>query len=908
MFSRSSLGCLFLATLMSAVVSPALSDTNIARSAGNPELVGGDRPDFAAGLYDIKDYDEVLLDVNRLTSQPIYQSTLGYYLATASGRPLTGEIIWPDASAGKPTALAIDLNRWPEAKAMGFFIIPHGAVRNQQLKSQDVVSFSMVGGRWTAFHKGKSLQGRNASLFATDARLNDQGQRQVLVNADDGTFHWAERPALKAETYSHLKEKVDIIVRKAAASAPGATPPGSTTTATPAVTSAANGGVIVPSEYDIKGADSVILDLKALPSNSPYRSSFGYYLTDKSDYPVRGEVVWADINQASPTTTLRLSRRVLGQAKSIGFFIIPNGAVLNPNLRDDTPVTFANNVGEWAAVRYGISLDGATLSAFFSNVRWNADGTYHAKDSSAPGNLNWEDQYLGQSGSFDDVNLDVSVMVNMNNLASVPTAAAPLLVKVDPPKVVRAPVPPSQPTTALVTPNAGAGVASQQVTGLVTAPNPQALAEQARVSQPPAQPVQQQQVQQQQVAETRQQLARPARVDSFWGQPVFSGFGEAEISFFPAGPQFDRQSNEEIQQSVAGSIQYAQDAGTRSELLLNLLGRYDQIDNQRSFVDVQQAHVAYFGNVMSVRAGVLNETWGVLELENIVDVVNQRNIVDDFRADSKLGQPGVKLGFPILSFGQADLYYLPFPRRRPFPGNDGRFQLEIPIDDDNAFYESSADTYEELFTQQFAGRMQFLLGDVETSLSHFYGTSRDPVLNAVVQDNTAVVVLEPDYDLINQTGLELRALGMGNVYKAEAFRRTGADIGDEDDAIYGFGLGIERDLVRVFDSDIGMTLIGEYYYDSRDVADEVAPAALENDLFLASRMTFSDVADTQLLLSGTFDLGSQGAVLSTELKRRIGESLQVSLKGDVFVNVGDDAAQVGFKDDHRIQARIRYFY
>ena len=77
----------------------------------------------------------------------------------------------------------------------------------------------------------------------------------------------------------------------------------------------------------------------------------------------------------------------------------------------------------------------------------------------------------------------------------------------------------------------------------------------------------------------------------------------------------------------------------------------------------------------------------------------------------------------VRDWGIVDLFALTGFRERTFPGDDGRLSM-VPVDTDNASYESSA---KELRTD-FALRWSHLIGPLELGVYHFSGTSRDPLL------------------------------------------------------------------------------------------------------------------------------------------------------------------------------------
>ena len=855
------------------------------------------------GLYSVAGFSQITIEINRLKSRPHFRSAVGYYLAAKSGRPINGKVIWRDATVGVPSTITVDLQRFNAAERLGFFLVPDGSEKNIELQDLSPVTFVLKNEQWTASQNGALLRGETVPAHFTDSRLNIGRQRQSLINADNGTIGWEEKTDVDASTFETVQTSVKVIGQRAGSlnvttpiPAPDISLPASDETPPPArptvkelgrlekspatqVTEDAADGLFF---YDIKDALGLAVDLKMISTSGKFRSSLGYYLTNETGRPYRGRVIWADVTKAD-SKAFTISQKSLGIAEGIGFFIIPNGAVLNPGLTDDSAVGVAEYDGEWTIVRDGFSLNGASLPAFFTEPQWNADGVDHVADSDADGNMNWEEEFHGGDRSYDDICIDAAISVDFgqhqvsDDLLTLEPLPAPFEVG------IRAETKTSPETTPLLESEA---------------PPADLPTETGNREPVPATPV---------VEPTEDAVVEP-EVDTFWSRPVVSGFAEAELAYFPNEPIFDRQSDEHLQQSVAGSVDYVQDAGQRGEVLVELFGRYDQVDDQRSYLDPQRVHVAYFGDLVSLTAGVLNETWGVLELENIVDIVNQRNIVEDFRADAKLGQPGVKLGLPIFRFGQADLYYLPFPRKRPFAGEDGRFQFVLPIDDDDAFYESSAGTDRERWAEQWAARSQFLFGDLEATISHFYGTSRDPSFD-VVLDGATAVALSPAYDQINQSGVELRALALGNILKAEAFRRTNKDPLAEADAIYGAAAGIEREFVRPLGSDLTLNLFGEYYFDNRSrTGDEVAPVSLDNDLFVGGRLAFNDLADTQALFTSTIDVDTQATILALEVQRRFGTQLQVNLKGETFVDVADDPGLTTFQDDHRVLLRVRYYY
>ena len=80
--------------------------------------------------------------------------------------------------------------------------------------------------------------------------------------------------------------------------------------------------------------------------------------------------------------------------------------------------------------------------------------------------------------------------------------------------------------------------------------------------------------------------------------------------------------------------------------------------------------------------------------------------------------------------------------------------------------------------------------------------------------------------------------------------------------------------------DIG--LLAEYLYDDRD---EWSLNAMQNDVFLGSRIAFNDTQDTSILIGGLFDNKSSSKIFSLEASRRFGSSLKAEIEARFLTNI-----------------------
>ncbi|MCE8002281.1 BapA/Bap/LapF family large adhesin [Billgrantia ethanolica] len=160
------------------------------------------------------------------------------------------------------------------------------------------------------------------------------------------------------------------------------------------------------------GHEVTITNLGSAPGVG-YNNSFGYYIKDENGNPTIGQIIWSNVkNDVGDTYVLE------GYAPGeVGYFIIPNGASLNPDLANQTHVQFIqieNPEGAlvWVAVPAGSEdpLVGQDPKApvLFNDAALHPDGSSHVENNAEEGDLNWEDIYgPGSDRDYNDVNINV---------------------------------------------------------------------------------------------------------------------------------------------------------------------------------------------------------------------------------------------------------------------------------------------------------------------------------------------------------------------------------------------------------------------------------------------------------------------------------------------------------------------
>ena len=378
--------------------------------------------------------------------------------------------------------------------------------------------------------------------------------------------------------------------------------------------------------------------------------------------------------------------------------------------------------------------------------------------------------------------------------------------------------------------------------------------------------------------------------DSNWD---FGGDAGVEGRVFFHDPRWPGQSDAPL----AGSISLNQEVRWRNEegnqrARFKAFGRLDSQDSKRSHADLREAYWAYEGDGWEILLGLNRVFWGVTESRHLVDIINQTDLVEDIDQEQKLGQPMINTMLQ-RDWGQLDLYIMPWFRERTFPGIQGRVRAPLPVDENNAHYESADARHH----TDLALRYSHFVGDLDIGTSVFHGTSREPafVLSAAGDR------LQPVYDQITQLGVDLQYTREAWLWKLEAIARDtshdsfSAFVGGFEYTFHGLGDGA---------NDLGILL--EYLYDGRDVVSP--PTVFENDVFAGTRLALNDSSDTSILAGIAVDLNSQEMFLNIEAERRLGESLSLELRLRAFMNTSTESPLHFFEQDDYAQLRLTWYH
>ncbi|NWO04176.1 MAG: hypothetical protein HLX50_00295 [Alteromonadaceae bacterium] len=365
----------------------------------------------------------------------------------------------------------------------------------------------------------------------------------------------------------------------------------------------------------------------------------------------------------------------------------------------------------------------------------------------------------------------------------------------------------------------------------------------------------------------------------------FRGQASAETRYF-----FEPSPYEKSNYRVNNSASLVTDVFSASSDYTDLFRfvsyfRVDQHDSNRTSIDVRELSWIHVADNWETRVGVYKSFWGVTEGRHLVDIVNQTDLVAQPDGDEKLGQPMINLSIAGSS-GILDVFLLSGFRERTFPGPSGRPRLPLTVSD-NAAYESGAKRARLSGAIRYQNYTEFGL---EYAVSHFSGTSRDPLL--IPEPLSASEISEfsttgelrnaqdkefiPFYSVIDQSGLELQQQIDAWLLKLEAISRSG-----QGDRYWAVDTGFEYIQGSAFGSNLDIGWLAEYLHEQRETA---LASPFDNDILLGVRLTLNDAESTQALVALMHDLETEENVFTFEASRRLSSRFKVTVESQVFTN------------------------
>ena len=377
------------------------------------------------------------------------------------------------------------------------------------------------------------------------------------------------------------------------------------------------------------------------------------------------------------------------------------------------------------------------------------------------------------------------------------------------------------------------------------------------------------------------------------GEVDFSGSLELQVRAFWNDSQWAGQDDQALQGSVVSltEFRWRNEEGNQRASFIPYL-RWDANDDERSLSDLREAYWAFEGDDYELLVGANTVFWGVSESVHLVDIINQTDFAGDIDGEDKLGPPMVSLMLQ-RDWGEISAFVMPYFRERTFTGVDGRFRPPLPVDTDNAVYESS----DEERHVDLALRYSHYIGDIDIGLNVFSGTSREPRFVSAADG----LSLLPVYYQVDQFGIDLQYTTDSWLWKLEAIARDGAT-----HSFMAAVGGFEYTFYQVSESSADIGVLLEYQYDGRNEFEPVTIA--DNDVFVATRLAFNDVQDTAVLAGFSYDTDTGETFVNVEAERRFGQDWFGELRVRAFSGAEQGDTTYWLQQDEYVQLSLsRYF-
>ena len=375
------------------------------------------------------------------------------------------------------------------------------------------------------------------------------------------------------------------------------------------------------------------------------------------------------------------------------------------------------------------------------------------------------------------------------------------------------------------------------------------------------------------------------------GEWDFTGFVGVDSQAFWLDGRYPDQDDYNFSVLLQPEAYWRSDEGHQRISIVGF-ARGDLQDDERSHADLREAYWGYEGDDWDMTIGINKVFWGVTESRHLVDVINQSDLVEDIDQEDKLGQPMINLNLQ-RDYGRFELYVLPWFRERTFPGPDGRLRTALPVDDDHAIYESSAEQNH----VDLALRYSHYFGDIDIGIHVFEGTSREPRFTVAAEGDRLI----PIYEQMTQAGIDVQYTREAWLWKFEAIARQ-----TRNDSFLAAVGGFEYSFYGVRNSAADVGILMELLYDGRD--ENAPPTAFDNDVFVGARLALNDASDTSILAGFAIDTDSQETFFNLEAERRFGDNVSVELRLRAFANSEPNDAMYTLQRDDYLQLGLSWYY
>ena len=331
--------------------------------------------------------------------------------------------------------------------------------------------------------------------------------------------------------------------------------------------------------------------------------------------------------------------------------------------------------------------------------------------------------------------------------------------------------------------------------------------------------------------------------------------------------------------------------GDKDSLTITPFARLDAVNDNRTHFDLREAKWLHKDDNWDFEVGNGLVFWGVVESQHLVDVINQRDALEDITGDARLGQPMLR-GRYFKGGATVEGFVLPLFRERAFVTAPGRLRFPLPVDQDNPIFESPEGRHH----VDYALRGSYTSGGWDVGLSLFKGTNRDPIL---LPSPTGSEVI-PFYEQMTQYGADVQLTTEKTLWKLEAMYRDGSA-----SKFFASVAGLEHTFYQVFNTKADLGVLLEYNWDERG---DQAPTAFQDDAFVGLRMIFNDDAGTEALIGFAVDLAHDSTFGRLRASTRIKEHFRLGVEAYWFRSGWTADRIFPFRNEDVVLLTLKYFY
>ena len=388
-------------------------------------------------------------------------------------------------------------------------------------------------------------------------------------------------------------------------------------------------------------------------------------------------------------------------------------------------------------------------------------------------------------------------------------------------------------------------------------------------------------------------------LNSAYSEPNILEF-ETEVTvaswLFPEAPLYKGQKDDNYSIALESEVYAEWDKGDSFVFTPFIL--LDSYDDNRSHIDIREALYSWYGDDWESSIGIGQVFWGVTESKNLVDVINQFDAVYDPLFKTKLGQPLTNLTL-IRDSGYYELFILPYFRERTSPGKKGRLRGDPEFSKGGTNFEGGSQ-----WTPELAIRWSNSFNDYDLSMHSFFGYSRAPSIDVIIVD--AQLKYEQNYQRVRQIGGTIQKTSEATLYKMEWLAKDGQkDANFRRGGYFSTVFGLEHTLYKAIGEAGDLGLLVEYNFDSRRSRSN---DSLQDDIFMAVRLTLNDTDDTQMLLGSILDLDGDGQIHQIDFGKRLNDSLTFGIKGAIYQNGKYNSNIYILRQDSWIEINLKQYF